>query len=351
MAEITVIVPVYNAERYLDCCIESILNQSFRDLKLILVDDGSQDRSSAICDNYAEMDSRIHVIHQENSGPSAARNRGIEFALKDVDCQYLAFVDSDDRIHPQYLRFLLDMAETQNAQIAMCRHRYITPTEPMVAYEEIPKAVGQIVDAESLMCSESSSFNYAWGKLFAAECFAQLRFPEDVSFGEDNLTIYKAIFACERIAFSEMQLYFYFYNPAGITKTHWNPSSLQCFLGIEEQLAYYREHWFDRAYHKEIELHIQQFAYQLHRIRDDKEFRAENEPYRKDLRKRMKRVMSENPEFKLSNNPYWYEALHPYISRIKSVASRLDRNLRSYGFAGTLRKLRVKVEKTWNKNQ
>ena len=339
MADIAVIVPVYNAENYLDFCVNSVLSQSFRDFTLILVDDGSQDRSSAICDEYAKTDARVRVVHQNNHGPSAARNRGIELALQDKDCRYIAFVDSDDRIHPQYLSFLRGMADMHCAKVAMCRHRYITPTEPLTAIEEIPEEQGKLVDAETLMCNETASFNYAWGKLFSIECFSTLRFPEEVSFGEDNLTVYKALFASERIAFSERRLYYYYYNPEGITKTHWNPANLQCFLGNEEQLAFYREHGFDRAYRKEIELHIQQFAYQLHRIRDDKKFRWKNEPYRKELRKRMKLVLSENPGIELKNNFYWYEALHPIIACLKSSANRLNRNIRSNGFAGTLRKI------------
>ena len=103
MPKVTVIVPVYNVEQYLRRCIDSILAQTFGDLELILVDDGSADSSGVICDAYAEKDSRVKVIHQKNSGVSAARNTGLDAA----EGEYIAFVDSDDHVDPDYLAALL----------------------------------------------------------------------------------------------------------------------------------------------------------------------------------------------------------------------------------------------------
>ena len=349
MAEIAVIIPVYNAGTYLRGCLESVLGQSFRDLKLVLVDDGSSDDSGAVCDVYAEADDRVQVIHQKNRGPSAARNRGIELALSEKDCRFIAFVDSDDRIHPQYLEYLHGMAAAWDAQIAMCRHRYVTPTEPLPDPEELPKEKGRIVDAETLMCEECSSFNYAWGKLFSIDCFARLRFPENVHFGEDNLTVYKAFFACDRTAFSERMLYYYYYNPEGITKTHWNPGNLQCCMGFEEQLLFYGEHGYERAFRKEKELYIQQCAYQLHRIREDKERLKENKKHIRGLRNRMKQLLKESPELRIKDNDYWFEAMHPNAAKFKGHFVRLQRNMKKHGLAGTVKKIRKKVKQKDNK--
>lgn len=96
MSEITVVVPVYKVEQYLHRCIDSILVQTYRDFELILIDDGSPDSCGMICDEYAKSDSRIHVIHQENGGLSAARNAGIDWAFANSDSQWLTFIDSDD---------------------------------------------------------------------------------------------------------------------------------------------------------------------------------------------------------------------------------------------------------------
>lgn len=113
---ISIIVPVYNVEPYLEQCIDSILNQSFRDFELILVDDGSPDRCGEICDRYAAADDRIRVIHQKNGGVSAARNAGMEVSKG----KYIVFVDSDDMVHPLYLEHLYKAIQKHNADISMC---------------------------------------------------------------------------------------------------------------------------------------------------------------------------------------------------------------------------------------
>lgn len=113
VAKVSVIVPIYKSEKYLPGCVSSIIKQSFKDLEIILVDDGSQDKCPQICDSYAKQDKRIKVIHQKNKGQSAARNAGIDSATGD----YLFFVDSDDRLHPQAIEILLNIAEKTNAPI------------------------------------------------------------------------------------------------------------------------------------------------------------------------------------------------------------------------------------------
>ena len=119
MPQISVIVPVYRVEAYLDRCVTSILNQTFRDLELILVDDGSPDNCGALCDAYGRADSRVRVIHQKNGGLSAARNAGIDWVFANSDSQWLTFIDSDDWVHPEMLRRLLD----GSASAAMGRRR------------------------------------------------------------------------------------------------------------------------------------------------------------------------------------------------------------------------------------
>ena len=114
--KISVVVPVYNAERFLHKCVDSILSQSFSDLELILVDDGSPDNSGAICDDYARQDSRVKVIHQRNSGVSVARNRGIQEASGD----YIGFVDSDDWIDSEMYAVLYQTAKKEHTDIVMC---------------------------------------------------------------------------------------------------------------------------------------------------------------------------------------------------------------------------------------
>ena len=117
MPKITVIVPVYRAEKYLHDCVGSILSQSVSDFQLILVDDGSPDNCGKLCDDYAAQDRRVISLHQENAGQAAARNLALEKAAG----EWLCFVDSDDRIHPDMLKLLLQAAEESGAGISMCQ--------------------------------------------------------------------------------------------------------------------------------------------------------------------------------------------------------------------------------------
>lgn len=118
---ISIIVPVYKVEKYLPKCIESLINQTYRDIQIILVDDGSPDGCGAICDTYAAKDSRIQVIHQQNSGVSAARNAGLAVAIG----EYIGFCDSDDYVSPNMYQCLLDNMTNSNAQIAICGYDYV----------------------------------------------------------------------------------------------------------------------------------------------------------------------------------------------------------------------------------
>ena len=120
MANISVIVPVYKVEQFLSRCVDSILAQTYPDFEVILVDDGSPDNCGEICDGYARTDSRIHVIHQENGGLSAARNSGIDWTFENSDSRWLAFVDSDDWVHPDFLKVLYETAEQTLCKISAC---------------------------------------------------------------------------------------------------------------------------------------------------------------------------------------------------------------------------------------
>lgn len=339
MAEITVIVPIFKIELYLSRCIDSILAQSFPDFSLVLIDDGSPDKCPMICDAYAERDSRVRVIHQLNVGPAAARNRGIELALKDETCEYLAFIDGDDCVHPQYLEQLYQAVTLENADASMCQHHYISREETVEGKIQISNSVVYSLNAEDLMISQWSSFNYAWGKLFAKKLFSELRYPENISFGEDNLTIYQALFACNQIAFVERKLYYYFYNATGITKSPWTVQSLDVFEGIKEQLAFYKANGYERAYNKEIELYIQQCAYQIHRIRENRKKIKDNVYYIVALKKEMKRLFKENRAYYLWSNLYWAGALYPRVVAILQILARVKNDLKENGLKGTIRKV------------
>ena len=118
MYKISIIVPVYNSEKYLKRCVESILSQTFRDFEIILVDDGSKDGSGGICDDYSRRFDNIHTIHQKNSGAATARNTGIDWVKKNSKSRYISFIDADDWVHPEMLEILIrNSAEEKNRMV------------------------------------------------------------------------------------------------------------------------------------------------------------------------------------------------------------------------------------------
>ena len=345
MPGIAVIVPVYKAEAHLNRCVDSILSQTYPNICLVLVDDGSPDRCPGICDGYAAADPRVHVIHQSNSGPSAARNHGIDWVMEHTDCSYLAFIDSDDCVHPAFVQRLYEAVQTTGATAAMCGHRYIGPRDSLeIAENEVPGSA-RAMSAEDLMLQQAASFNYPWGKLFPRSSFRELRYPVDVSFGEDNLIIFKALFGCETVAYLDEKLYFYFYNAEGITKSPWSERSLQVFLGIEAQMEYYKANGHHQAYRKATELYIQQCAYQIHRIRENKADLEKNRRHLNDLQDRMRAMLCDSG-YSLRENFFWYEALYPQTAKVQSLMMRIRHNLKENGLAGTLRKLAGRIQKT-----
>lgn len=215
MATISIIVPIYKVEAYLHRCVDSILAQTFTDFELILVDDGSPDNCGAICDEYAEKDSRIHVIHKENGGLSSARNAGIDWAFEHSDSEWLTFIDSDDWIHPRYCEYLLNAAVEGSTSISTCRYikvtEYVRPQDAEFSYSTadwldyyLPNTVNGIV----AVC-----------KLYSKELFRELRYPEG-RLHEDEFLTYKLLFNAGTIASMQLGLYYYFFNEDGIMRSN-----------------------------------------------------------------------------------------------------------------------------------
>lgn len=206
---ISVIVPVYNAEKYLARCIESVLAQSYGTLELILVDDGSVDRSAAICDWYAERDNRVRVIHKANAGISAARNDGIEMATGD----YIAFCDNDDFYAPGMLRRLLDMCRDNDCQIAQCLCEKGS-AEKLPTPPQLPVKV--LSSHEILENFYTEATIYIWDKLYRRDVFREVRFPVGSYEGEDRMVVHHLLWAAGRVAITRERLYYHYNNPQSV---------------------------------------------------------------------------------------------------------------------------------------
>lgn len=235
MPAISVIVPVYKVEKFLPRCVDSILNQSFSDFELILVDDGSPDRCGQMCESYAAQDGRIHVLHQENGGLSAARNTGIDWAFANSDSRWLAFVDSDDWVHPEYLRILYQTAEKTLCKLSVCG-LYRTAGEPLPDLEpEAPLSL----DAEEYYCGtyHEGLTAVACGKLYHKSLFKNLRYPIG-KLHEDEFTTYRAVYAAGKVGLTEARLYAYYQNPEGIMRSQWNPRRMDMLEAFAQQIAF-----------------------------------------------------------------------------------------------------------------
>lgn len=218
MPEISVIVPVYNTEKYLDRCIRSIIDQTFSDFELILVDDGSKDNSGFICDEWEKKDSRIKVIHQKNAGAGAARNAGLSVA----EGKYIGFIDSDDWIEPEMYQVLYNAMVEHSVQVAMCDMRVRKDDRekiPLRSKGLKPEIKNQLYMFEQFfrVHGNNSMINVCI-KLIDRNILSGFKFLEG-TISEDVMASYYFIKKSETTAVINVPLYNYFINKSGVTKS------------------------------------------------------------------------------------------------------------------------------------
>lgn len=316
---ITIVVPVYNVEKYLSRCVDSILEQTYTDFELLLVDDGSPDNCGEICDEYAKKDSRIFVVHQKNGGLSAARNTGIDWFYKQNRSDYITFVDSDDWLHPNYLKILMNGITENDVKICACNYKRVTTESSHQNYDDIEY---EITSPEDFLVNHSWQYNYAWGKLYHKSIFDDVRYPVGKNF-EDTFTTYKALHKCEKIAYTDLQLYYYLRNEQGISRSPWKPSELVIFDAMQDQMQFYKEKNLQKAFDKEFQLFVHHHAYQIVRIKENKEDLKENKAALKEIKKALREYLKENKAiFNVHNMTYSYEAAYPVTMKLYALASK-----------------------------
>ena len=213
---ISVIVPVYNVEDYIEKCLDSIINQTYNNLQIIIVDDGSPDDSGKICDDYAKKDSRITVLHKENGGVSFARNIGLQNATGN----WVTFVDSDDWIKNDYIEQLLKIAKQDNADVVLCGYNRVNNT----ARQEINATGGK--DTFSLSeyliktLNPQTGFGFCHMKLIKKDCIQNLRFDENLVVGEDALFNMQLSKNIKKAVFYKKALYNYRNNSNSVVKRY-----------------------------------------------------------------------------------------------------------------------------------
>ncbi|MDE6870705.1 MAG: glycosyltransferase [Bacteroidales bacterium] len=208
---LSIIVPVYNVESYLHRCVDSLLGQSYKDIEIILVDDGSTDKSPAICDWYAANDPRVKVIHKENEGQSAARNDALGIA----EGEYIGFVDSDDWVEVNYCEVLVSIIE--NSDLAICSHRILTE-ENKITDKLYGKGIVRKLDENALWQEIFCKLNNAvWNKLYRKDLIQGISFPLGIFHGEDLLFNLEYINRCKTAAITDLQLYNYYKRANSVT--------------------------------------------------------------------------------------------------------------------------------------
>lgn len=240
---ISIIVPVYNVEKYINECLDSILSQTHKDFELILVDDGSTDKSSIICDEYALKDKRIRVYHQENQGQAAARNFGVSQAQSD----WIVFIDSDDIVHPKLIECLLNAVISTDAKISAC---------PRIQGESLPEGFYQDVDTnfELITITENSlaglykTSDYYWA-LFPSMVHKSILINRPFTPGkifEDNAVCFKWLLDSGSFCSIDVPLYFYRTTPNSTMNKDFRLKSLDYLWAMNEQIVYYDSIHYDK---------------------------------------------------------------------------------------------------------
>ena len=232
---ISVIVPVYNVQPYLARCVDSILSQTYKNLEIFLVDDGSPDDCGRMCDEYKKADSRVKVIHKDNGGLSDARNVAIDVASGD----YILCVDSDDYIHHTMIEVLYLSLKKHGCDISIASHLNVTDQgKPDLSSKKENKT--KVFDVQSgleAMLYQKDITTSAWGKLYKAELFTNIRYPKG-KLCEDLDTTYRLFAKSKKIVLNSVKLYFYLQRDNSIINSSFKPARMDALKFAEDQLTF-----------------------------------------------------------------------------------------------------------------
>lgn len=236
---ISIIVPVYNVEPYIEKCLSSIKEQTLSNFEAILVDDGSPDNCGKICDEFAANDTRFRVIHQKNAGLSNARNSALAIAQG----QYIGFVDSDDYIAPDMYEKLYEETIKTKTDIVICDHFRVEQGKP-IPRTSFPK--NQIFTREDLMkkLAGDGLTSYIWCKLYKKELFDEVKFIEGYNF-EDLAILHELVHRATKISYLHECLYYYFINPRGLVANLTTKNECDHFVAWYRRMAFLKEHYPD----------------------------------------------------------------------------------------------------------
>ena len=267
MAKVSIVVPIYNVEKYLEQCVDSIINQTLKDIEIILVDDGSPDNCPQICDDYAKKDSRIKVVHKKNGGLSSARNAGIEVAIGD----YIGFIDSDDYIELDMYEKMYNIAIKNDVDFVISDYYRVSDEGKVRATLDMDEGIYEKNKIKKYIFPTlimGDDINYGnllavWHCLYKRELLERnsLMFDEEVKYSEDNL--FSSIIGYNANSFYYMKgsyLYNYRYNPNSISKTY-KPDAWSVYLKMNNKLKYLFFNVGDYDFRNQLYSHIIYYAF------------------------------------------------------------------------------------------
>ena len=307
--KISIIVPVYNVEQYLERCVESLISQTYKNIEIILVDDGSKDNSGKLCDELAKRDPRILAYHKENGGLSDARNYGIDKATSD----YVGFVDSDDFVDEDMYEILLSNLLKYDAEISFCRLYDVyndkvikdnTPNEPYLMTSE--QAIKMVLEAKVFSVT-------AVNKLYKKCLFDQIRFDKG-KIAEDAFIMVDLLSRCEKIAATEAKKYYYMHRENSITTQKFTPKFLNVIEAYEKNAKIVAEKYPNLKYQADTRI-CWAYFYVLDRLLKDEEYKDEK------LEIELIQSLKKNKRFILNNS------LFNSKRKLSFVALLINKNL------------------------
>ena len=338
MPEISIIVPVYKVEAYLEDCVGSILSQTFRDFEVILVDDGSPDNCGSLCDGYAAAYDCVSVIHQENRGQSAARNH----AMTQAKGKWICFVDSDDRIHPQMLEILYRAVREHQVPIAMCEK--VEAVSVPEGFDRQREAVFETLTMDEqtlvrLLDGEEYPGWVVWAKLIRRELIEHYPLQEGRVY-EDNEAVCRWICEAGRIAATKEELYFYRGNPEGTTKSNFSIKRLDYLWALESILRHYKGLGYRELCQRFLERYVNAAAGSCNSVR----YTLQQPELVKTIEKQVRGFLRREgfsltkPQFEML-----LDTMHPEIMWLYWPVSGAFFTLREQGISGLLKKIRKQL--------
>lgn len=232
--KISVIIPVYNAEKYLDRCLQSVCDQTYKNIEIIIINDGSKDNSLQKCNEWADKDNRIKVFSKENEGQGKARNIGLD----NSEGEYICFVDSDDYIHPQMLELLIKTATEFDSDLVQCKYTEVDEGQevepPYIEYDN--KFINLTrPESEQFLCYYTDDI-IPWNKFFKKVLFNQRRFPEGMYY-EDKHLMFRLRYYAKKIVYLDIPLYYYVQSSNSTMRNDLDDKRLKSMFRLMDELA------------------------------------------------------------------------------------------------------------------